>query len=256
MRFRPSLLLVLAAVVTLPTALSGDALIIAGGGWVGRWETEIVVANVSADPIDVLVSIGGLPLGMPCPPNCTAKFARIPGRGTKRFLASEFIGTIYVGPQMIRVEVPNCCGGPDGPLPVVHARAFSKTDASQFAELPVVRESSIRSMHAEALVFPGASRGPGVYSNLILESIDDAAEVLVEAFDGDGSPIQSLRYWIPGRLAQHASVQVDILGNLGVSILEGGQIRATRLAGTGTLWGVLTTVIGTGSLKATPGANP
>ena len=48
-----------------------------------------VTPGGSAEPIDVELSIGGLPLGVPCPPNCTTQSYAVPGAGTIRVRAAE-----------------------------------------------------------------------------------------------------------------------------------------------------------------------
>jgi len=242
------------AAFSIGAALRGDALIIAGGGFVGVWDTEIDMANTMADPIDVSLSIRGLPLGAPCPPNCVSQTYTLPGHGTLRVLASDFIGELYAGPQMIRVETDAGV-----PAPVVHARSVSLLSAAQFAELPVVRESSIEGLDPSVLVFPGAVRALGIYSNLILESIGGAlstTDALVEVFDSQGQLLGSGQITVTGDSTFHATTIVDIVGALGISELDAGQVRVTKLNGDGVLWGVLTTVVGKGSLKVSVGANP
>ncbi len=65
------LVLLAAAVAARPVLAQDDVLIVAGAGFVGQWDTDFEIANVATEPIDVELSIGGLPLGVPCPPNCT-----------------------------------------------------------------------------------------------------------------------------------------------------------------------------------------
>jgi hypothetical protein len=48
---------------------------------------------------------------------------------------------------------------------------------------------------------------------------------------------------------------VDVLGQLGVAELDGGQIRVTRVGGDGLLWGLLTRVYDDGRVSASPGRN-
>src|SRR5262245_24573237 len=118
-----SLFLAIAA-AALPSLLSADSLVIAGAGFVGKWDTEVDIANVASNPIQVTLSIQGLPLAVPCPPNCPGKTYDVPARGTITVRASDFLGSIYAGPQMVRVETVQ-----GGPLPVVHARSVSSTSS-------------------------------------------------------------------------------------------------------------------------------
>jgi hypothetical protein len=235
--------------------LRGETLLIAAGGFVGAWDTEIEMANVLADPVDVTLSITGMPLGLPCPPNCTSQTLTLPGHGTQTVLASTFLGSVYAGPQMIRVDTQNGIAAPS-----VHARSISAGSQTQFAELPVVRLATIEALDTSVLVFPGASRTEGVYSNLILEGIGGTftggSVVTVEAFDSSGQSLASQTFAITGESTFQATTIVDVLARLGVSDLQDGQIRVTRVTGTGSLWGVLTNVLESGALKVKLGANP
>jgi hypothetical protein len=238
----------------VPTVLRADSLIIAGGGFVGPWDTEIEMANTLADPVDVTLSIRGLPLGAPCPPNCSGQTYTVPGHGMRSVLASDFIGELYMGPQMIRVET-----AAGVPAPVVHARSVSQFSTAQFAELPVVRESSLEALDPVVLVFPGASRQSRIHSNVILESLGfdpSTTKVLLELFDSDGQLLGSGQVAVTGESTFHATTVVDVVGVLGVTELDSGQLRVTKLSGDGFLWGVLATVVGEGSLKVSLGVNP
>ncbi len=252
---RPRLLALLLIALGAAAALRGETLIIAAGGFVGAWDTEIEMANVLADPVDVTLSITGLPLGLPCPPNCTSQTLTVPGHGTQRVLASAFLGSVYTGPQMIRVDTAEGVSAP-----TVHARSLSNGSETQFAELPVVRESTIQALDTTVLVFPGATRKADVYSNLVLEGIGGSfvggSTVAVELFDSSGQSLASQTFAVTGEATFQATTIVDVVGRLGVPELEDGQVRVTRVTGTGSLWGVLTTVLGTGALKVQLGANP
>ncbi len=240
------------AVTARPALAQGDQLIVAGAGWVGKWDTEFELANTAAEPVDVSLWIEGLPLGVPCPPNCTSGGGTIPGFGTMRIRASEFIGATYPGPQIVHIQT---LGG--GPLPVVHARSVSYSSTCQFGELPVVRRSSIEAMHATVLVFPGAARGDGFYSNLILESLSPApTSVAVELFDADGRSLGAAPFLVPGLRTFTAFTLVDVVGHFGVPALENGQVRVRNLTTSAPLWGVLSTVGSDGSLRVALGANP
>ncbi len=243
-------LCLLAAFAARPAFAQDDVLIVAGAGVVGQWDTEFNIANVSPDPIEVELAIEGLPLGVPCPPNCTSQVFPLPGRGTLRVRASEFIGAAYPGPQLATIEA---LGG--APLPVVHARSVSSASSCQFAELPVVRESSIQ--HTPILVFPGVARGDGFYTNLILESLTTGpTSVEVELVAADGEVLGTEAFPIPGRATFRAFTLVDVAAHFGVETIENGQVRVRNLTATGPVWGVLATVGTEGSLRVSLGANP
>lgn len=253
-------LCILAAFAALyPVALRGQSLIIAGGGFVGVWDTEIDIANPSGIPSDITLSIRGIPSLGPC--NCAGPVTyTLPANGTIRVLASDFLGGPYAGPQMIRLDqVPVVGDGPQPALPIVHARAVSQASSCQFAELPVTREETLQALNPSALAFPGASRLAGVYSNLILEFVGGSGgpgEALLELFDRDGVSRGSATISVAGEMTVQATTVVDIVGFLGVAELDGGQMRVTKTSGDGVLWGVLTTVGAEGSLRVSVGANP
>jgi hypothetical protein len=246
-----SLFLAMAA-AALPALLFADSLVIAGAGFAGKWDTEVDIANVSSNPIQVTLSIQGLPLAVPCPPNCPGKTYDVPARGTITVRASDFIGSIYPGPQMVRVETAQ-----GGPLPVVHARSVSSLSTSEFAELTVVRSSTIEAMAVPVLVFPGVVRNGNTYSNLILEALGGAgATVEVELVDASGTSLGTNTYVIPGESTSSAFTLVDVAKQFGTDLLPLGQVRATMVSGTGVLWGALSTISSDGSVRVTVGANP
>jgi hypothetical protein len=244
--------LFLAIAAALPALLCADSLVIAGAGFVGKWDTEVDIANVSANPIQVTLSIQGLPLAVPCPPNCNGKTYDVPARGTITVKASDFLGAIYAGPQMVRVEA---VGG--APLPVVHARTVGSTSSCEFAELPVVRSDSIEAMVVPSLVFPGVVRDGGTYSNLILEALGGAgATVQVELLDASGTSLGTHTYVISGESTSSAFTLIDVAKQFGTDALPLGQVRATMVGGTGVLWGALSTISPDGAVRVTVGANP
>ena len=244
------LVLLAAAVAARPVLAQDDVLIVAGAGFVGQWDTEFEIANVATEPIDVELSIGGLPLGVPCPPNCTTQTYAVPGAGTIRVRASEFIGATYPGPQLVRIRTQN-----GAPLPVVHARSVSSGNACQFAELPVVRQSSIK--NTPVLVFPGVARGDGFYTNLILQALSVApTSVEVELRGAAGDLLGTATFPIPGQETFAAFTLVDVAARFGVETIQDGQVRVRNLTATGPVWGVLATVGTEGSLRISTGANP
>lgn len=235
-----------------------DVLIVAGAGFAGAWDTEFVLANVSPTPVDVSLDIEGLPLGVPCPPNCAGGGGTIPGSGTMRILASEFLGELYAGPQMVQIRTLT----PGAPLPIIHARSFRDGNACQFAELPVVRRSAIDALDTPLLVFPGAARGGGTYSNLILEALAGndlsfaTTTVEVELLDADGHSLGAAAFPVPGLVTSSAFTLVDVVGFFGVATLEDGQVRVRNKGPAAPLWGILSTVGAQQSLQVSLGANP
>jgi hypothetical protein len=243
-------------IVAFPALAAADQLVIAGGGFAGKWDTEIELTNPGATALDVTLSIDGPPLGLPCPPNCQSNSYTVPGNGTLRVRASDFIGPIFPGPQMVYVS-PNAS---DAALPVVHARIVSDQAATQFAELPVARLSTLSSSATTSLVFPGAQRGNGAYSNLIVASVGPGATdgtAKVEVFDAAGTLRGSATILVTGPGTPIATTVVDVVGAIGAGPdLDLGSVRVTRTSGQGAFWGVLATVFDAGYIQVSVGANP
>lgn len=228
-------------------------LIIAGAGWVKSWDTEI---ELSDSPLGVGTSGGIFKLNSilaPCPPNCDSVGFTVPPGGTVRILVSDFLGEGFQGSQTLRVTTAT-----EQPLPVVRARAFNSLLPCQSAELPVFRESTLTGLDTSVLVFPGLRRQPGVYNNLILQTVgtQSPAEALVELLGADGALLGSEVVTVPVEDTALALTLVDIAGRLGASQLDGGSIRVTRKSGAGILWGVLATVSADGRLAVGIGVNP
>jgi len=120
-----------------------------------------------------------------------------------------------------------------------------------------MRFSTIRKLNPSLLTFPGASRGPGTHSNLVLAEVsEEGAElnVLVEAFPATGERSGTSKSVSLG--ASQTINLVDVLSLLGISTLDNGQIRVTKVGGTGLLWGLLATASDDGSLSTSLGINP
>jgi hypothetical protein len=141
------------------------------------------------------------------------------------------------------------------PLPIVRARIFHGAVPGLSAEIPVFRNPTISPREFSVLVFPGLRRQPGVYSNLILQSFGIfTAEVLVEAFGPDGQLLGTEIVTTP-KFDTVPLVLMDVAGRLGLTEVDGGQVRVTNQSGR-PLWGVLAIVYAEGRLALTEGANP
>jgi hypothetical protein len=73
----------------------------------------------------------------------------------------------------------------------------------------------------------------------------------VEAVTTDGQGLASSDFQVVGSL-----FLTDVLAQIGVSSLDGGQVRVTRLSGPEAVWGYLATLKEDGSLSITSGAVP
>jgi virginiamycin B lyase len=141
-------------------------------------------------------------------------------------------------------------------VPSVHARIFQRSKPEVSASLPVIRLSTLLDLNADVLSFSGATRGPGgARSNLFLTAVTQdgltTSTVRVEAFSPDGSALGASNFGI----AKYLLIG-DVLAQLGVSSLETGQIRVTRISGTAAVWGYLATLKADGALSISSGAVP
>jgi hypothetical protein len=142
--------------------------------------------------------------------------------------------------------------------PTVIARVVNRDRPTQTIELPVVRRSTIEALNPTVLAFPSANRSAGSHSNLILSEVSwvegRTLSLLVEAYSAAGELLGSpaaFEVTTGGTL-----FVIDVLQQLGVSELDGGQIRVTKTGGTGLMWGLLATVYDEGRVSVSPGLNP
>jgi hypothetical protein len=129
--------------------------------------------------------------------------------------------------------------------PTVRARIVNTANPGQSADLPVLRGSTIKGLNPVVLSFAGATKSAGGgRSNLVL-----ADEVL----DREGNLVGTTAF----DLSQASSLFLgDIVGLVGGSGLENGQVRVRKTGGTALLWGVLATARDDGSLSISTGLNP
>ena len=231
--------------------LGADWLVAVGAGHAGAWDTRFSLANAREQ--NVTTSVGLRPSGV-CPGICLphpATFS-ISGRGTLTVSASntptfETFDTFVVTTAL----------SPDEDLPITRARIVNRNVPSRSAEIPVMRFSTIRKLNPSVLTFPGASRGPGSYSNLVLAEVSGEGAVLslsIQAYSAGGEPAGAS---YPISLGVNQTIElVDVLSVLGISTLDGGQIRVTKTGGTGLLWGLLATSSDDGTLSTSSGINP
>jgi hypothetical protein len=180
-------------------------------------------------------------------------FFDLPPRGAASLRASAptfgGLGTVFgdLGTAYAR--------GSEEEPPTVTARVFNTARAGQGIEVPTIRLSTLNDRNASVLAFPAASRGAGVHSNLVVAEVgtDSEISVRVEAFSPGGELLGSNSFRIE---ASTTLFLVDVLAQLGVSELDGGQIRVTKTGGSGLMWGVLATVSDDGRVFVSPGANP
>ena len=177
----------------------------------------------------------------------------LPENGAGRWLASEVLESALAGPQVLRVATDT-----DQPLPIARARIFRRSLPCQSADLPVLRESTLRSADTGVLVFPGVRRAPDTRTNLILQTVGDPmenADVTIEAFGADGAALGSMAATVPSEAAFPLTL-VDVVALLGGDQVDGGRIVVTRASGSAVVWGVLATYSQDGALTMSGGLNP
>jgi virginiamycin B lyase len=234
--------------------MARDAVVLVGTGVSGTWDTEFRFANPSS-------SSQGVYLGLFLEPNSIcAGFCHgqtgfdLPPQGSASLRASAptFGG---LGPLFGDLETVYARGSSGEEPPTVIARVFDTARPSQGIEVPTIRLSTLTDRNPFVLAFPSASRGAGVHANLVVAEVgsDDEISVRVDAFSPGGELLGSNSFRIE---ASTTLFLVDALAQLGVSELDGGQIRVTKTGGTGLMWGLLATLTDDGGVTVSPGMNP
>jgi hypothetical protein len=233
-----------------------DVFVAVGAGVAGTWETEFEFANPD-DAIAVNVFASEQPFPYVCvTAPCGIAYAPLPRSGTARIVThaedfATFTGRLFLGADDA------------DDLPTVKARVINRARPSQSIELPLYRRSTLINLNPRVLSFPGAQRAlsasrlgshvpVGVHTNLFISEIGLSWEmaVLVEVFSPSGERLGQEVHVIPR--GQTLFLQ-DVLSRLGVSELAEGQIRVTRTAGNGILWGLLTTMFDDGRVSVAAG---
>lgn len=250
----------LAAVVTfiligtrLTYAAPPDALVVVGAGQAGNWTTNVVFAGAALTPHTYQIGEDADYAGTTCPGPCP--FADVfvgPNESTKlRFsdssLQSDLVTTYYVVPDDSQT------------LPAVTSQQINLV-TGQVVQIPIFRLSTLLGLDTSHLVFPGAQRSPSGRSDILLTSLRapgrtqaDTATVRIDALDAAGVAIGSEEIL----LAYGRSVfLIDELARLGVGQLALGQLRVTRVGGTGAIWGVMASIADDGAVTLCVGANP
>lgn len=222
-----------------------DAYVAVGAGVAGTWETEFEFANPD-DTTAVNVFVGEQPFPYVCvTAPCGIAYAPLPRTGTARIVThaadfATFTGRLFVGADDAEE------------LPTVKARVINRARPSQSIELPLYRRSTLINLNPRVLSFPGAQRSAGVHTNLFISEIGLSWEmaVLVEVFSPTGERLGQEVHVVPR--GQTLLLQ-DVLPRLGVNELPEGQIRVTRTAGNGILWGLLATMFDDGRVSVAAG---
>jgi hypothetical protein len=221
-------------------------LVVVGAGFTATWNTKFEVANATASALDLQLNTTPLvvrlcPIG-PCPGSVSLG---VPPRGTGALLATEVGGIGTASPFLGSLYLVSDSDA--GDAATLKALVFDTEVPTRSIELPVFRLSTLLSLNATVLVFPSATRSASTHTNLVLAEVSNTGtlSMIIEVFSAGGQPLGILPVGItadPLDVANRAILMVDVLDRLGVSELEGGQIRVTKLGGDGVMWGLLASV--------------
>jgi virginiamycin B lyase len=233
--------------------MSRDAVVMVGTGVSGTWDTEFRFANPSSLPQGVYLGLFLEP-GSVCAGFCHGQTGfTLRAQGTASLRASAPVPE-SPGPLFGNFGTAYARGSEDEP-PTITVRVFNPARPTQSIEIPTIRLSTLTDRNPSVLAFPSASRGAGVHTNLVVAEVgtDDEISVRVEAFSRSGELLGSNSF----RIGAGATLfLIDALAQLGVSELDGGQIRVTRIGRTGLMWGFLATLTDDGGITVSPGLNP
>jgi Streptogramin lyase len=225
-----------------------DAVLIAGAGASGSWQTEFRLANVEPDPVTVFAGVYPRPAYV-CTATCPIPqvLRKLPPNGSAAIGANQLrlggLGIVFV--RVLEDGVP----------PSVRARVFNVNAPSQSVDLPAIRLSRLTDLNPSLLSFPGAMKSGAARSNLWLAeaSMREPLEVVIELIDPDGHVVASRAE----TLGAGGSVYlVDVIAGLGIASFPDGQLRVRKSGDRGLLWGYLATVDVNGAFSLFPGLNP
>lgn len=233
-----------------------DALVIAGAGFTGTWDTELVLGNPFDSELTVLLftkrissQYSGCTAG-PCPPPVPA-FVTLGPNAQRTVRYSELFP-----PGMTGVYVSSSPDDVLARLPMIRARAYATGQPARAMELPMVTYESLVSRPYAPLIFVGAAKSATSHSNLFLADTADfvasGAVVQVDAIDASGNVVGSLEQSIP---AGGPALLSDVIGSMGITQFA-GQLRVTQIGGTGVVNGALATLSEDGGFAVSAGLIP
>jgi hypothetical protein len=243
--------LLLASQIALAEA---DSLVFVGVGAIGQWITEMTGANPTASDLSARVDTEPRfePPGV-CTIICPVYFLLTPN-------ASETLDSDEVGRAAGAVTTLYVTSGEGRPLPSVRARVVNAARPEQAISVPGFRLSTLLSLNPATLAFPGARRSATARTNLVVADLRElnhlqgrGLSIEVEAYGARGNRLASASFSLsPGE----TRFLVDVLGQLGLESLDGGQIRVRKSSVEGYLWGTLFTTDADGTITVSVGATP
>jgi len=238
------------------TRLQPDAVVVLAALDIGGWSTEFDITSneeqttvLKASMLFPRVSV----CAGPCPPELRLTLA--PHASAKATSRQTSFATSFGAVFFRSLE--------DGVLPIVRARLVNPASPSRSIDLPPIRLSTLAALDPTVLSFPGATKTARGHSNLLISEFaslsflrvipDTSLRILVEAFSETGQLVGSSTFSLG---YGNSLYLVDLLGQLGVTELSGGQIRVTKTGGGGMMWGYLITANDDGSIGVGVGATP
>jgi hypothetical protein len=247
--------------LTAAAAAQNTGVIVSGVGASGTWGTSIDLAN---------------------PGSTTLRFNLVPDRRQCVAAPCDFSippnGTLTIGADSLQGPLQTVIVVPEegSAVPVVRAHVLD-TASRRGAELLAVSARAILERdNAQTLSFPAVARNATTHSNLILAGVSatpatfptDLFAASIELFDRDGNLMGSKL--VTNDCEPPAACPdvflVDVVAQLGVEAIDGGQLTVTKIQidpGPGgpfhqavALWGELAVVASDGPSAVVGGANP
>ena len=224
-----------------------DAVLVAGAGSSGSWQTEFHFANVESRPVTLFAGVYPRP-GYVCGVCTVPQLLRnLPANGSST-AGTDVLRLNGLGIFFIRVLE-------DGILPSVRARVFNASVPGQSIDLPTIRLSHLTDLNPGLLSFPGAVKLGAAHSNLWLAEVSmrESLSVVIELIDPEGQLIASRAETL---IAGGSIYLVDLISTLGAASFPDGQVRVRKSGDQGLLWGYLATVKSDGAVSVFSGLNP
>jgi hypothetical protein len=247
--------------LTATAAAQTTGVIISGVGASGTWGTSIDFANPGSTPL---------------------RFNVVPDRRQCIAAPCDFTippnGTITIGPDSLQGPLQTIIVVPEEGFatPVVRAHVLDTASRRGSELLAVTAGAILGRAFPQGLSFPAVTRNATTHSNLILTGISatpatfpaDTFAAVLQLFDRDGNLMGSklVTNACDGTASCRDVFLVDVVAQLGVETIEGGQLTVTKLqidppAGgpfhqAAALWGELASVSSDGPSAVIGGVNP
>jgi len=241
---------VVAAIVSHAAAPARAQILVAVGvGTIDQWDTEFELANPFGFPLDF--QIGADPnFQHSCPGPCNFNYFVLPPFGSIRLRQADIFPESGLYTSFV---LPGISG--TGALPTLKARVIRANAPCQAVEVPVLNASTVRDLStAVSLAFPAVTRTATAHTNLIIDNFSPAEPLAVniDLYDPAGERLARMQKDIAGIVFLK-----DIVAQLGVPLLERGQIVITRRdGGAGMPSGFAATVDSIQGVVISVGLNP